>query len=610
MSDIFISYARPNEPLAKQAGDALRAAGYAVWRDDELPAHRAYSDVIEERIRSARAVLVLWSNDAVKSQWVRAEADAARELGTLVQVSLDGVLPPMPFNQIQCADLMGWRGDGGSAGWQKVVGSIASLTGGTAPSVADPVPARRVMVCVLPFQNMSGDAEQEYFSDGISEDIIVDLSKVSALKVVARNTAFALKGKPADFAALSGELGVTHVLEGSVRKAGTRVRITAELLDCATGQQLWAERYDRDLTDIFAIQDEISKAIVAALQLKLLPQEKKAIEQRGTSSSEAYNLYLLARQHWISGNKGDQRRDDAVVRICRQAVAIDPAYARAWALMALAQTERRFWHGIETEDSLPAAEKAIELDPDIAEAYCVRARYLQADGRIAEANEALETAIGLGPENWEVNKEVAFLTFRQGRYVEAVPFFEKASALMESDFHDPLLLITCYEAMNRPDDMKRAARLAAERAGKAVSQDPTNGFALGSGASALAALGDSVRAKEWAERAMLIDPDNISMRYNLACALVFQGEFDAVNDMLEPYFENVSITQLNHCVLDPDLDSIRGNPRFQEMIDQALARLGRPRSILPGEGRLAASEAVAAGGTNRPAVEPGASEEA
>ena len=111
MSDIFISYARPNEALAKQASEALRAAGYNVWRDDELPAHRAYSDVIEERIKGAKAVLVLWSNDAVRSQWVRAEADAARELGTLVQVSIDGSLPPMPFNQIQCADLFGWSGD-------------------------------------------------------------------------------------------------------------------------------------------------------------------------------------------------------------------------------------------------------------------------------------------------------------------------------------------------------------------------------------------------------------------------------------------------------------------------------------------------------------------
>jgi len=595
MSDIFISYARPNEPLAKQAGDALRAAGYGVWRDDELPAHRAYSDVIEERIKSAKAVLVLWSNDAVKSQWVRAEADAARELGTLVQVSLDGSLPPMPFNQIQCADLMGWRGDDSSAGWQKVVSSIASLAGDSAPAPAEPAQTatRHVTVCVLPFQNMSGDTEQEYFSDGISEDIIVDLSKVSSLDVVARNTAFTLKGKPADFAALARDFSVTHVLEGSVRKAGTRVRITAELLDGASGQQLWAERYDRDLDDIFAIQDEISKAIVAALQLKLLPKEKKAIETRGTSSPEAYNLYLLARQHWISGNKGDRRRDDVVVRICRQAVAIDPTYARAWALMALAQTERRFWHGIEEEDSLPAAEKAIELDPNIAEAYCVRARYLQTGGRIVEANAALETALRLDPENWEVNKEVGFLTFRQGRVADSAPYFEKATALMESDFHDPLMLMTCYAAMNRVDEVQRVARLAGARAEKAVAQDPTNGFALGSGAVAFAMQNDRVRAKEWASRAILIDPDNISMRYNLACGLTHLGEFEAVNEMLESYFEKVSITQLNHCVIDPDLDPMRGNARFQEMIDGALARLGQTRGDLPGEGRLIAGEAAA-----------------
>lgn len=253
MAEIFISYARPNETQAKLVGEALRVAGYNVWRDDELPAHRAYSEVIEERIKSAKAVLALWSNDAVRSQWVRAEADAARELGTLVQVSLDGVLPPMPFNQIQCADLQGWRGDAGNPGWQKVVSSIASLAGvAQAPQAGSSVrfePARRVMVCVIPFINMSGDLEQEYFSDGISEDIIIDLSKVSALSTVPRNRAFELKGKRADTSALSHDLGVTHILEGSVRKAGSRVRITAELIDCANSEQLWGDRYDRDLDD-------------------------------------------------------------------------------------------------------------------------------------------------------------------------------------------------------------------------------------------------------------------------------------------------------------------------------------------------------------------------
>ena len=189
---------------------------------------------------------------------------------------------------------------------------------------------------------MSDDPEQEYFSDGISEDIITDLSKVSALSVVARNTAFTFKGKRVDVKEVARELNVSHVLEGSVRKAGNRVRITAQLIDGAAGDHVWAERYDRDLDDIFALQDEISKAIVEALKLKLLPEEKKAIEQRGTTNAEAYNLYLMARQQWIGGNFGDLRRDEAIVRVCKQAVELDPDYAQAWALMALAQAELRF----------------------------------------------------------------------------------------------------------------------------------------------------------------------------------------------------------------------------------------------------------------------------
>ena len=185
---------------------------------------------------------------------------------------------------------------------------------------------------------MSGDPEQEYFSDGISEDITTDLSKISSLGVVARNTAFTFKGQSVDVAELARKLGVSHVLEGSVRKAGGRVRINAQLIDGENGEHLWAERYDRDLEDIFAIQDEISKAIVSALKLKLLPEEKKAIEQRGTTCAEAYNLYLLARQYWATGNHGDPRREERVMRICSRAVEIDPYYAEAWALLAIAQS--------------------------------------------------------------------------------------------------------------------------------------------------------------------------------------------------------------------------------------------------------------------------------
>ncbi|WP_414900287.1 TIR domain-containing protein [Sphingomonas flavalba] len=597
MADIFISYARPAEGQAQQIAQTLRTAGYSVWRDDELPAHRSYGEVIEERIRTAKAVLVLWSNDAVRSQWVRAEADAARELGTLVQVSLDGVLPPMPFNQIQCADLMGWRGDTGAPGWQKVVSSILSLSGvgladgEPAPGGRGDAAAQPVMICVLPFHNMSGDGEQEYFSDGISEDIIIDLSKVSALSVVARNAAFALKGAPVDLPSVARDLGATHVLEGSVRKAGSRVRITAELIDCATGGQLWAERYDRDLTDIFAIQDEISKAIVAALRLKLLPKEKKAIEHRGTANPDAYTLYLLARRHWISGNVGSLRRDQLIVRICRQAIALDPNYARAWALLALAQAEIRFWHRLE-EDGMTAAERALELDAGIAEAHCVRARFYQSAGDNAAANRELATALKLDPESWEVNKETAHLTFRQGLVRESIPYFEKACALMDTDYHDACMLTTCYEAVGDKDGLIRSAQITIARVEREIAQDPTNGGAMGMGAGALATLGDETRAREWIARALLLEPDNVLMRYNLACALTMQlRDNQAAIEVLEGYFEQTSAHHIRHMLVDPDIDPLREEPRFIALLEKAFARLGTTREQLMGG--IAADNAAA-----------------
>ena len=576
MTDIFISYARPNEPLAKQAAEALRTAGYGVWRDDELPAHRAYGEVIEERIKLAKAVLVLWSNDAVRSQWVRAEADAAREAGTLVQLSIDGVLPPMPFNQIQCADLMGWSGDVDAPGWKKVESSIASLVGSVAAPTeqnSDIEPGRNVVVCALPFVNMSGDPEQEYFSDGISEDIITDLSKVSALSVVARNTAFSFKGKPVDTAALARDLGVTHVLEGSVRKAGSRVRISAQLTDCTISLQLWADRYDRDLTDIFAIQDEISKAIVGALKLKLLPKEKKAIEQRGTTNPDAYNFYLLARKQWISGKAGDRRRDEAVVRICKQATKVDPNYAKAWALMALGQSELRFWHGLQ-EDGMPAAEQALALDPHQPEAICVKARYLQGEGRNEDADRQLAVALEIDPESWEVNKEAAMIAFRQGRVAAAVPYWEKALSLVETDCHSGHMLSCCYMALDDLANLDRIARITIARVEKEVAQDPTNGSAIAMGVGALCAIGDANRARDWIDRAMLMDPENNSMRYNLACALsIHLHDFETALELLEPYFAQISMTQLRHIDVDPDFKELREVPRYQDMHSAAEARL-------------------------------------
>src|SRR5258708_9216697 len=337
MSDIFISYARSTADQGQTIAEALRGLGYGVWRDDENPAHRAYVEVIQERLQAAKAVVVVWSAEAVKSEWVQSEADRARGDHKLIQLRVDDAALPMPFDRIQCADMAGWTGDLEAPGWRKVAASVAELIGGIAAQPTPGPAVRKLSICVLPFANMSGDPEQEYFSDGISEDIITDLSKVSALSVVARNTAFQFKGKTLDMGQLAGQLGVSHMLEGSVRKAGGRVRITAQLIDGAAGDHLWAERYDRELTDIFALQDEISEAIVKALKLKLLPEEKAAIEQRGTDNAEASNLYLMARSYWLTGNGGDPRREEAIERLTPRALGLDPGYPQDSTLLASAE---------------------------------------------------------------------------------------------------------------------------------------------------------------------------------------------------------------------------------------------------------------------------------
>ena len=575
MADVFVSYARPDEPLACRVAEALRELGYGVWRDDELPAHRAYAEVIEERLKAAKAVIVLWSAESAKSQWVRAEADAARSAGSLVQATLDGSQPPLPFNQIQCADLSGWSGDAEAPGWRKLLASVAALSGTAEAKPEDhPARAKQVSICILPFQNMSGDAEQEYFSDGISEDITTDLSKVSALEVIARNTAFQFKGQSVDVCATARKLGVSHVLEGSVRKAGGRVRITAQLIDGRSGGHVWADRFDRDLEDIFAIQDEISQAIVKALKVKLLPEEKKAIEQRGTNSAEAYNLYLLARQYWVTGNHGDPRREERVMRICGRAVEIDPYYAQAWALLAIAQSNLRYGFGQQVDDGFAAAHTALAIDPTIAEARLPMARRLEEQRRCEQASAEIEEALRLAPDSWEVNKEAGRLRMTRREIAEAAVHYEKAVSVMESDFHAWDLLVTCYCALGRHDAMRRAAEMALARGDEALAQDPSNGAALGITAAALVVLGHKDRADERMERALLIDPDNLNMRYNFACALALAGDREGAVRMLGSVLQRSSHVIVTLAEKDPDLDALRDDRAFQKLLGDAKKRLG------------------------------------
>jgi adenylate cyclase len=585
MADVFVSYARSDKSRVAPLVAAIEAQGWSVWWDPEIATGQEFDRQIAAELKVATAVLVVWTPSSVESRWVRGEAREAADRGILVPVRFDGASLPIDVRAIHTTDLDGWGEDPASPPVQELLrardtliarrSALPSATTGSPRSPRGPSdgPAG-ISICVLPFANMSGDAEQEYFSDGISEDIITDLSKVSALFVVARNTAFTFKGKNVDVSQVARQLKVSHVLEGSVRKAGGRVRISAQLIEGGTGGHVWAERYDRDLNDIFALQDEISEAIVKALKLKLLPEEKKAIEQRGTDNVEAYNLYLMARQYYVTGNSGDVRRDEAIIRLCSRATDIDPNYARAWALMALGQMALRFDHGRRGDGGLAVAERALALDANLAEAHAVKASFFAENGRHDEASAEIDIALRLDPESHEVNRSAAFLSFRRHRLEEAIPYWEKAMTLMETDLHSAAMLITCYTAVGNSQAGRRAAQVALSRAEKTLAQDQNNGSAIGHGIMALAYLGQTERAKEWMDRALLIDPDNMNMRYNFACALsIHLKETDAALDLLGPVFAKIPIGFLNHAKVDPDLDLIRDDPRFKVMIAAAEVRL-------------------------------------
>jgi adenylate cyclase len=594
---IFLSYASEDAEAARRISEAMRAAGIEVWFDQsELRGGDAWDASIRKQIREcALFVPIISANTEARSEgYFRLEWKLAVDRSHLLADDHAFLLPlvidetpqatarvPDRFRERQWARLS-------DAETPATIAQRAHrLLSGVAPAVQRAGPARPVVareaeehhgmsICVLPFSNMSGDAEQEYFSDGISEDIITDLSKVSALWVAARHTAFTFKGKHVDVSQVAQQLKVSHVLEGSVRKSGSRVRITAQLIDGATGGHVWAERYDRDLNDIFALQDEISQAIVAALKLKLLPEEKKAIEQRGTHDPEAYKILLMARQYSITGNFGSLRRNEAIIRLCKRAIEIDPNYAQPWAMMAAAQVLMRFFLGREGDDGLAAAERALALDDNLAEAHSAKARVLAQHNRIDEAMSEIEIALGLDPESYEVNIAAGRVNYVMRRFGKAIIHFGKAAEISEQDYIGAGMLVSCYKAVGDLEASRRAARRSLERSEKIVATEPDNGSAMGFAVGALAALGEADRAKEWAARAILLDPDNVNLRYNFACALVADlGEFDAALDMLVPTFQEMRIEVLNWVRSDPDLDPIREHPRFKAMVDAAAARLAK-----------------------------------
>jgi adenylate cyclase len=400
MSDVFISHARSTSKQARQLADALRSLGHGVWLDDQIPAHRAFTDEIERHLLEAKAVVVIWSAEAAKSQWVQSEADRARQDGKLVQLTLDGARLPMPFDRIQCADLRGWTGDLEAPGWRMVLASVSELTGALAPvSRSGPLPRAEAkptdpLLAVLAFDNLSGDSDLAYFSDGVSEEILQTVARSTDVKVIGRGSSFQFRGPQKAAAHVAAALRATHVLDGTVRRSGDTVRISANLIRCADETTLWSDRFDRNLSDVFALQDEIAAAVAAALKVMFAPSKAEAMHPT------AYELYLKARE---LGYYPDSAAVTAAVDLLKEATTLAPRFARAWALLAEKYMQQLRVLGSDKPYAtmrakvIEAAETALSLDPRLGTVHTTLAG-LEPVGRYAEREARYKKALLVGPE--------------------------------------------------------------------------------------------------------------------------------------------------------------------------------------------------------------------
>ena len=318
------------------------------------------------------------------------------------------------------------------------------------------------------------------------------------------------------------------------------------------------------------MQDEISETIVAVLKLKLLPDEKAAIEARSTTNPQTYKLYLMARHYSVVGS---QRHRPIIVRICRRAIELDPGFAPAWALMSIALSFERMVDSKPVEGPEETAMRAIALDPNLADAHAALGRALAGDGRYDEAMVALTRALQLDPDSYEAHAAAARCTIAQNRVREALVHLEKAATVQPTDYWALGMSIFGYNRVGDAGGVQSAARRTFDRVAAIIAAEPDHGNALSFGVIALVYMGESARAEEWIERALLMDPDNSNMRYNIACALTSAGQNDRAIDMLEQEFPLLQPEALRWFKLDPDLDPLRDIPRFKAMIAATEARL-------------------------------------
>ena len=422
-------------------------------------------------------------------------------------------------------------------------------------------------IAVMPFTNMSSDPEGDFFADGIADEIITALSKIKALKVSSRSSSFSFKGKNEDIREIGRKLQASTILEGSVRKAGKRLRLHAQLVNAANNEQLWAERYDRELEDVFQIQDEIAQSIVAALRVVLSDDEKRAIEQVHTPNVEAYGFYLRGRQYF---HQHRRKSHEYARQMFERAIELDPEYALAHSGVAdccsfLYQYFDASPSNLKRADS--ASRRALELAPGLAEAHASRGLAVSLSERFDEADTEFEMALRLDPKSFEAAYFYARSCVAQGRNEDAAKWFERAISVRPDDYASLALLAGVYSSLGETEKSIQASRRAYDTARKHLELTPDDPRALYMGAMSLTALGESEKAREWNRRALAMDPDDPSVLYNIACAFATENQPDEAIDALTKALNN-GFGHWKWIEHDIDLNSLRDKPAFLALLSR------------------------------------------
>ncbi len=428
-------------------------------------------------------------------------------------------------------------------------------------------------VAVLAFSDMSPESDQEYFCDGIADEIINNLSHLKDLRVAARTSSFAFKGRSEDVPTIGRRLGVATVLEGSVRKAAKRLRITAQLINVDNGYQLWSERYNRELKDVFAIQDEIARKIVKALEVELSDKEERHLGRMPTKNVEAFDFYLRGRQFFY---RSKRRSIESAIEMFSHATGKDPKYALAYAGMADCYSYLYMYfdnNNRNLEMARQLSQMALDLDPELAEAHSARGLAVSLSKQYAQAEKEFQAALRLNPRQFEAYYFYARTCFVQGKLEKAESLFEQAESVKPEDCQAPSLLAFISRILGHRKKCEAAYRRTLVKVEKNLEFNPDDSRALYLGADALAELGDREKGFEWAKKCYSLDPDDPYIVYGLAC---FHSRWGKTEEAL-CYFEkavHAGFTQLEWIKNDRDFDPISKNPRFLSTIAELERKKG------------------------------------